>query len=224
METKNNKKWWLFLIFVLLLIVSIIVFPQNPAHELLLKYLSTFSSWPIVILILILVFFFTFKESISELIKRLKVKTPQGYEIGSQPQMEAKPFDRKELEELRGKYETEKKDMAGFFWIIIEFERTIRILYRSQFHMLKFLSASKTNKIEVKKAFIEDYFYKNIYLKGGGNLGYSFESYLNFLKMGGYVIEELVNNISMIRITERGESFLNYCSISNYAENIFIPI
>jgi hypothetical protein len=224
METKNNRKWWLFLVFILLFIVSIIVFPHNPAHELLLKYLSTFSPWPIAVLILILVFFFTFKESISELIKGLKIKTPQGYEIGSQLQMEAKPFDKKEFEELRAKFETEKKDMVSSFGMLIEFERTIRILFRSQFLMMKFLSASKTIKFDVQKTYIKDYYYKNIYLMNSGNPGYSFDSYLNFLKMGGYILDEVVNNILMIRITDKGESFLLYCSLSNYTENMFISV
>jgi len=224
MEAKNNNKLWLFLVFILLLIFSIIVFSHNPAHELFLKYLSTFSAWPISVLLLVLVFFFTFKESISELIKRLKVKTPQGYEFSSQSQMEAKPFDKKEVEELREKFEIEKKDMASSFWILIEFERTIRVLFRSQFLMMKFLSASKTIKIDVQKNYIEECYYKSLYLKGGGNPAYSFENYLIFLKMGGYIIEDIVNNISMIKITDRGESFLVYCSLSNYAENTFNPL
>lgn len=210
--------------------------------------MSTLSSWPIAVLILVLVFFFTFKESISEWIKKLWVKTPKGYEFSSQPQMEAKrfsekereelrkifeaekkdmgakPFDKKESEGLKEKFEAEKKDMASSFWTLIEFERTIRILFRSQFLMMKFLSASKTIKFDVQKAYIEDNYYKNIYLKGGGNPGYSFDSYLNFLEMGGYIFDQVVINISMIRITDKGESFLLYCSLSNYAENLFIPI
>lgn len=224
METKNNIKWWIFLVSILLFIVSIIVFPHNPAHELLLKYLSTLSPWPIAVLILVLVFFFTFKESISVLIKNLKVTTPQGYEIGSQLQMEAKPFNKKELEELGNKLETEKRDMASSFWMIIEFERTIRIMYRSQFMILKYLLARKNDKINVQKDLIQGVFYTYIYLKGGGKPEYSFDAYLNFLKMNGYIIEDQVNNISMIKITEKGETFLNYCSISNYTENTFIPL
>jgi len=192
MQIKKYGKWWLFLVLILLLIVSVIVFTHNPAHELFLKYLSTLSSWPIAVLILVLVFFFTFKESISELIKRLKVKTPQGYEFGSQLQMEAKPFDKKEFEELGKKFETAKKDMASSFWMIIEFERTIRNMYRSQFMILKYLLARKNDKINVQKDLIQGVFYTYIYLKAGGKPEYSFEAYLNFLKMDGYIIEEQV--------------------------------
>ena len=223
MKSKNIK-WWIPLVLVFLVVVLIAIFPHNPSHDLFLRYLSAFSSWPIAILILVLVFLFTFKESISDLVKKLKVKTPQGYEFGSQLQMEAKPFDKKEFEELGKKVEKEKKDIASSFWMIIEFERKIRNMYKSQFMILKFLVARKNDKINVQKDLIQGVFYTYIYLKGGGKPEYSFEAYLNFLKMDGYIIEEQVDNISMIKITEKGETFLNYCSISNYTENTFLPL
>jgi len=216
----KNKRWLLFSLCIFVLIALIAVFPRNPAHDQFLKYLSTFSSWPIVILILVLVFLFMFKESISKLIIKLKVRTPQGYEIGSQ---EAKPLDKTAIEEIKGKYEAEKKGISDFFWMIIEFEKMIRVLFMSQFMILKNLSTSKINNVDVPKTFIEENIYKNIYLKEGGNPNYVFENYLNYLKTTGTIVEEPANNILMLRITLKGEIFLRYCAISNYTENIFIP-
>lgn len=223
MKKANLKYIWIIIILFSLLIVLIAAFPQNRAHELFLRYLSILSSWPIVILFLVLVFLFMFKESISELIIKLKVRTPQGYEFGSQLQMEAKPLDKTAIEEIKSKYEAEKKVISDFSWMIIEFEKMIRVLFMSQFMILKHLSASKINKVDVPKTFIEENYYKNIYLREGGNPIYIFENYLNYLKTTGTIVEEPANNILILRITLRGEIFLRYCAISNYTENIFIP-
>jgi len=104
-EEMMKMKIWIILITILIIIASMIIFPGNPAHTLLLQYVSTLSTWPFVILIIGLVLLLNYKGPISERIKTLLIKT-KGLEISRTPQAEPKLPEERKLKEFTKKLET----------------------------------------------------------------------------------------------------------------------
>src|SRR4030042_5421720 len=214
---------WILLCFILIIMVSIIVFPHNPAHDLFLRYLSIISSWPIIILILILVLFFKFEPSIAAWIQKALIKLPQGVEIGAASQMASMIFNVEGLKQIEEKYAEEKKNIHQFYSALVDFERLIRFLYRSQFLLLKGIASTKPQSV-MQKGVAEGVFYKQIYLKSAGNPQYTFDSYLNFLKFNGLITEEADNITPVLRILPKAEMFLQYCFLMNYSDLAFIQL
>ncbi len=211
---KVKAKWkWAFLILLLIVLVrAIIVFPQHQAHSTFFEYLNIFFSWPFVILILGLILLFKFEGPISERIRTSPIKTPN-FEIGVQPQWETKQLEEKELEEIRGNL-VQKKEVIDAVHKLVVFERMLRYMYRSQFHLLKLLIKYEKG---LPKPLIKSTFYKGLYLQSGGNPIYSFDAYLGWLRYFGKLItEKKINGEIHIKLTRDGESFVNYVNRMNY--------
>lgn len=213
-------KWWmivLFILFILIVLCSMILVPHNPAHSLVLQYIYTLASWPLIILILGLVVLIKYKDPISEWIKNLLIKTPKGYEIGTSPQGEAKPLDEKEIRKVKKKLERETKSKKAYMEFV-RFERIIRQMYSSQYRLLIDLKAKDSLPA------VMALFYYNSYISQGGSKNYKESSYLGWLEnVQGLIKTEIKENKYILKLTDRGVSFILYCGFMNYSENIFIP-
>lgn len=211
---KVKAKWkWAFLILLLIVLIgAIIVFPRHQAHSTFFEYLNIFFSWPFVILILGLILLFKFKESISERIRTSLIKTPN-FEVGVQPQRETKQLEEKELKEIRGKLE-QKEEWIDAVHKLVDFERLLRYMYRSQLHLLRVLI---TYEKGLPKSLIKSTFYKDLYLQSGGNSTYSFDAYLGWLRyFAKFITEENINGEVHIKLTGDGEFFVDYVNRMNY--------
>lgn len=218
-------KVWIFPILVLIVMALMIIFPQNPAHSLFLQYISTLSTWPFVILIIGLILLFKYKKSISDFIRKPpRIQTRKGDIIEWSSQGEAKPIEDIKIKEAETLLVKESQVKEGLL-IAVNFERNIRYMYRSQFNLLKYLLMNKKMNINTPKSILASMFYQNDYLKSGGHPNYSVDLYLGWLdKFIGFITEEKVDNMIMIKLTEMGESFISYCNFMNYSEKDFIPI
>jgi len=214
-------KWWmivLFILFILIVLGSMILVPHNLAHNLILQYIYTLASWPLIILVLGLVLLIKFKEPISFWIRKFRFKTPQGYEIGPKPQPETKPIEEGKIKEFKEKWEKEKTQAKGYIEFI-HFERIIRWMYRSQYHLLKDLK--KTGSSSLSFSFL--YYYE--YQSQGGDKKYTVADYMGWVeKFCGFIKTEQENDKWLIKLTERGNFFIRYCDFMNYSENIFMPL
>lgn len=171
-------KWWmivLFILFILAVLGSMIIFPQNPAHNLILQYISTLASWPLIIFILGLVLLIKYKEPISEWIKTLFIKTPKGYVFGTTAQSETKPLEKGQLKEVKKKLIEQKRTIKSYTEFV-HFERIIRQMYRSQYKLLKNLKV--IGSIANDTAIL--YYYD--FLSQGGNKDYKITSYMKWLR------------------------------------------
>ena len=214
-------KWWmivLFILFILIVLGSMILVPHNPAHNLILQYIYTLVSWPLIILVLGLVLLIKFKEPISERIRTLLIKTPKGLIIGGTAQIEAKPIEEEKIEEFKKKLEEERKIKKGYMEIA-DFERIIRQIYRSQYRLLK--------ELKSKGSVLHDriIFYYFEFVNHGGNKDYEIASYENWLtNVVGLIKNNKKNDKWIMKLTDRGNSFVDFCKFMKYPENIFIPL
>jgi len=211
-------KWWIILILIsiaLIVLGSMIIFPQNPAHNLVLQYIYTLVSWPLIILVLGLVLLIKFKEPISEWIKTFLVKTPKGYLYGAISQFETKPLKKGKLKEVK---KILGEEITGYMELV-HFERIIRMMYRSQFRLLEKLKA--VGSLTPDKAFS----YYHEFLKQGGNKDYTVSFYIDWLKnITGLIKINEKDDVPAAKLTERGNSFILYCNLMNYSENTFMPL
>jgi len=213
---KVKAKWkWAFLILLIIVLVgAIIVFPRHQAHSTFFEYLNIFFSWPFVILILGLILLFKFKGPISERIRTTLIRT-SNFEFTVQPQRETKQLEEKELKEIRGKL-AQKKEVIEAVYKLVDFERILRYMFRSQLHLLKVLI---TYEKGLPKSLIESTFYKGKYLQSGGNPNYSFDAYLGWLKyFARFITEEEINGVIHIKLTDDGKFFVDYFNLMNYGE------
>lgn len=213
---KFKAKWiWGFIILLLVVLAgSIIVFPQHQAHSTFFEYLNIFFSWPFVILILSLVLLLKYPDPISYRIRQSFFKKGD-IVLGVQPQRETKPLEEKELEEIRGRL-AEEKEVKEAIFKLVDFERMLRYMYRSQLNLLRVLVSYVKG---FPKALIENTAYKGQYLKLGGNPNYSFDAYLGWLiHFAKFVKEEKINGEVHIKLTEDGQFFVDYVNRMNYSQ------
>jgi len=214
-------KWWIILILILITLIvlgSVILVPHNPAHNLVLQYIYTLVSWPLIILILGLILLIKFKEPISEWIRWLTIKTPKVTLSRGTPQAETKSIEDGKIKEFKEKLEKEKTQTKGYIEFI-HFERIIRWMYRSQYHLLKDLKKAGSSSL----SFSVLYYYE--YQSQGGDKKYTVADYMGWVeKFCGFIKTEQENDKWLIKLTERGNFFLRYCDFMNYSENTFIPL
>jgi len=212
-------KLWIFLIFILIMLILIIVFPKNQAHDLFLHYISTIISWPAVILILSLAIFLIFKGPISEILRRgPEIEAGKGFKIKFPLQPEVKEMvEKTKIKEIKEKLEKEKRTTKGLS-TIIDFERIIRSMYRSQFQLLKSLKGKGPMPL---KEMMRSYF---AFLGLGGSKEYRSESYFMWLVKNELINFKIENGEYFTYLDNKGISFLNYCEILNYSEKEFIPL
>lgn len=216
--------FWILSITVLivLIIVSIIFFPGHSAHLIFLEYLNRIITLPFAILTLGLILFFKFKEDISIFLRRPKsITTPWGKYEDLPSQDSAEKID--ESDWSRMSEEVFKDRKREDWWIITTtFEKIMRYMFRSQFHLLQMLEWTG------KKIAIHDvkvHFYDMEYLKWGGNPTYSFEKYLDFLKLyAGFIKEEGEEKDRTITLIPPGILFLNFCKRMGYTDYEFKPL
>jgi len=207
MAISYRFKLWLGVFLFLVLISSIILFPHNPSHALLRKYVAIFITWPGMLLIVGLILLIRFRYEIGYFITHIRLLTPKGFEIGIRQDQQLPPPDglRVTLQEAT---------IAAM--TVVEFERNIRYMFRSQFHLLcELQEKGSLNILESSK-----YYYKEFLVLGGGP-NYSVESYLGWLEKFCKYIERNKDNF---QLTELGKQFLYFIGIMKYSENEFKPL
>ncbi len=92
-------------------------------------------------------------------------------------------------------------------------------MFRSQFHLLRMLEWTG-NRFAIHV--VKGNFYYAEYIKLGGDPTYSFEKYLDFLKLyAGFIKEEGEGKDRTISLTPPGFLFLDYCKHMGYTDNKF---
>ena len=212
--TRKNFILWLLPSIILFLTV-LVFFPNNKAHFLFLEYLKTLSNWPLSILIVCMFICIRFYSAVDYKIRTLLVKTPKGYVIGDRPsQQTAGALLNEKIEQI----EKGQIDKELFLLKIIKFERFVRLTYKSQFQLLKYL---ETGPQLWDRTIL---FYWN-YIINGGNKDYGIDQYISWLSTkAGFIETKIVNNAMFMNLTDEGRNFLSYCITMSYSENTFIPL
>lgn len=230
---KNHWITWIASFLLLFLLLAIILFPGNNAHNTFLEYLSIVISWPLVLLIILLVFFYKFEGQIARVIRYgfgfkrgdwgvffPGEQSVLGYtempKIKDELKVEIRKSDQK-VKTILKESDEEKRNLLLF----LGFERFIRGMYRSQYNLLRwlnFMGSLTTN-------YCHDVFYYQQYLKEfRGRKDYRFQSYLSWLiNQALFIKKELKDDIEYLKITPLGITFLAYCNQMGYNELTFPP-
>ncbi len=202
-------------------LIFIFVFPNNPSHGLLLRYLSLFSSWPLGALIIGLAVLFIFRAPIETRLLRSKIDTKYGT-IHAPDQTELKEINENEVEPehlatLASKVPGDKLIDAKTAFEVINyvrhFEWSIRFMFQSQFHLL----VNLIDKKRMQKGELESFYFE--YLGRGGTKEYSFDSYVDWLVDKTRYLHPVPEPVSnYYELTDLGKTFLVYCHVYKYSD------
>ncbi len=222
---------WIPTVIIAGLIAVIIVFPNNPAHDLFLGYLTIIVSWPVVIFLVILILGVKFKDPIIDKLFKLSELGAGSLSLKFQEQPKPLEFDESVKRELEAQLESEKtetrktmtelekvKAQAAANFMFAGFEWMIRYMYRSQYLFL--CAHVETGKASLRDAAIH---YGMFEAAGGDSKFYPMTSYYDWLeKKQGLIKFDKENN--ELALTERGKIFIGYCGIMHYTKNDFKPL
>jgi len=182
--------------------------------EIILQYLQVILGWPVVALILGVIFLKWFKEPISDFFRRVVRGEAYGVRIeASSPSEQRK--DIKETPQLQTQDQIEKyiKDnpkevikeyvrLLNGYW----FERTFNIIYGTQMDLLEYLSIKGTKG----ENYINLVGFYNEFVKRSGLSSTQMADYLGFLKDMRFIefVEE--DKAWNVKITAYGVDFLSY--------------
>ncbi len=182
--------------------------------EITLEFFRVFLSWPIMILVLGLIFFCMFKESISDFLRRItKVGTQiVGIEATSPSEQSEKVKESPPatpIEELRRRIRENPdliiKDYTNLFNSLL-FERAFVIIYGTQINLLEHLS-QKGEKGDMYINLIKFY---NEFVKQTVTPRSSIEDYFGFLMNLNFIEYIGVGSKLSVKITPQGVNFLSY--------------
>lgn len=186
-SAKNKKKssWLRVLIFLVPLaaLLAIIFAPHSPSHALFRQYFNTIISWPAVVLAIALILLIKYQEAISFCLKKLFIKTPQGYEIRVDQSQASLPENAINMASMSAESEPRLKAVVENAAFMAASEWAIRHMFRSQFRLLKLIE--QRGFIDLAEA-VEFY---NTYLAQGGNQNYKLDQYLGWLSLKNKLIE-----------------------------------
>jgi hypothetical protein len=196
-------------------IAALVIFPNNRGHSLFLEYLRTASNWPLCILIISILICARFYQAIDYKIRNLFVKTPKGYEIGNLPSQQTSDSL---LNDKIKSMEISQQEKENFLLKIIKFERFIRLTFRSQFKLLKYLEGEPQL---MDRAILFHW----EYMQNSGNKSYPIQQYVGWLlNTAGFIELTQKEGKYFMALNREGKDFLTYCLDMNYSENTFIPL
>lgn len=182
--------------------------------EIILCYLEVLLRWPVIVLIVVLVFFKLFKNPISDFFRRIVKGEAYGIRLeASSPSEQQK--EAKETISARSKSEIEAYIRDNPDLVVTEyirlfngyiFERAFNIIYGTQIDLLEHLS-SKGDKGE---NYINLALFYNEYVKRTGKSIYQMADYLGFLKEFRFVQYEGEGSELRVKILPYGVDFLSY--------------
>ncbi len=182
--------------------------------EIILKYLQVILGWPVVALILGIIFLKWFKDPISDFFRRVVRGEAYGVKIEasspSEQRKEVKEIPQPQTHDQIEKYIkdhpkeviTEYLRLLNGYW----FERAFNIIYGTQMDLLEYLSTKGTKG----ENYINLVSFYNEFVKRSGLASTQMADYLGFLKDMRFIefVEE--NKTWSVKITAYGVDFLSY--------------
>jgi len=188
--------------------------------EIILRYLGVFLAWPVIILILVVIFLKWFKAPITDFIKRLvKVEAYGSRAVAISPSEQQKKA--KETLQTKSKSDIENnfRDNPNlvvaeysrlFNWYV--FEHVFNIIFGTQIDLLEHLS----NKGDKGEKYINLAGFYNEFVGRAGTTSYQMNDYLGFLIIYKFLIYEGEGSELNVKITPYGVDFLSYIK-TNYS-------
>ena len=178
--------------------------------EIILRVLEVILGWPVIILIIFLIF----KDAISNFLRRLvKAEAMGASVVASTPPKQQKEVKKVLPAKSESEIEQYIKDRPSFvieqYKILMNgfiFERAFNNIYGTQIKLLEHLS----NKGETGENYINLMSFYNEYLKRLGVPSYQMTDYLNYLKESRFIKYEGKDDELNVKITSYGIDFLSY--------------
>ena len=182
--------------------------------EIILKYLQVILGWPVVALILGIIFLKWFKDPISDFFRRVVRGEAYGVKIEasspSEQRKEVKEIPQPQTQDQIEKYiKDHPKEIIKEYLKLLNgywFERAFNIIYGTQMDLLEYLSTKGTKG----ENYINLVSFYNEFVKRSGLASTQMADYLGFLKDMRFVefVEE--NKAWSVKITAYGVDFLSY--------------
>lgn len=182
--------------------------------KLVLEYFKVLISWPVVVLLVVIYFFRTFKESVNDFLRRveegegygIKVKatTPseqrkEASEIKPDPSLDdAEKFVAEHPKEAVLEY---RKVLNGYRW-----EKAFNLIYGTQLDLLEQLE----QKGSVGEKYVNLLPFYNEFVKRSKLSTTQFADYLGFLRDSQFIAIEGPENDLVVKLTPYGVDFLSY--------------
>lgn len=182
--------------------------------EIILKYLQVILAWPVVALILGVIFLKWFKDPISDFFRRVVRGEAYGVKIEasspSEQRKEVKEIPQPQTHDQIEKYiKDHPKEVIKEYLRLLNgywFERAFNIIYGTQMDLLEYLSTKGTKG----ENYINLVSFYNEFVKRSGLASTQMADYLGFLKDMRFIefVEE--NKAWSVKITAYGVDFLSY--------------
>lgn len=182
--------------------------------EIILKYLQVILGWPVVALILGVIFLKWFKDPISDFFRRVVRGEAYGVKIEasspSEQRKEVKEIPQPQTYDQIEKYiKDHPKEVIKEYLRLLNgywFERAFNIIYGTQMDLLEYLSTKGTKG----ENYINLVSFYNEFVKRSGLASTQMADYLGFLKDMRFIefVEE--NKTWSVKITAYGVDFLSY--------------
>lgn len=181
--------------------------------ELMLGFLKVFLSWPVVTLILGLIFIFIFKGQISNLLGRvtegdvygMKFKASTLQDSASGTKLEPVRLSNDQIKWISDNPDKAFEEYTKVF-NFYRWERAMNFIYGTQIDLLESLS----NKADLGELYVNLGYFHVEHQRRAGSTAYQMSDYLNFLVQQGFIVSEGVNSNLKIKISPDGLNFLSY--------------
>ncbi len=184
--------------------------------EIILHYLQLILSWPIVSLVLGIIFLKWFKNPISDFFRRFVRGEAYGVRIEASPpseqRKEAKEVSYSSQDEFEKYIEKNPKKVIEEYSELLnryQFERHFNIIFGTQIELLEYLSTKENDGDKYINLVV---FYNNFtrLVKSVSTNSIKMEDYFGFLVDTHYIEFIGENRDSSIKITQQGLNFLSY--------------
>ncbi len=182
--------------------------------KLVLGFTKAFLSWPVVVLVLGLIFIFTFKAQISSFLSRITEGDVYGMKFkasSSQDQSgdsEIEPPSPPDNDVKKWVVENPDKAIEEYQRVFnsYKWERAMNLIYGTQVDMLEFLSKKGDEGV----MYIDLAFFHAEHQRRMQSTSYQMPDYMNFLQQHGFIDVEGADHDLKIKVTPYGLSFLSY--------------
>ena len=187
---------------------------------LTLEYLKVFLSWPVVVLIIVLVVIWKFKQSFSDFLSRLTKGEGYGVKLEAMPPQQQvmvkdleKPTQSFQNENEQWVAEHPKEVLHEFHKVSLElrYEKAFNIIYGTQIDMLEWLA----KKADAGDAYTNMSYFHNEHQARAKNSDYLFQNYMHFMELFEFIELFKADGKDMVRITPFSQHFLSYIK-ANY--------
>lgn len=192
------------------------------------EYIKLFSAWPVILLIIVLLLIFHFKEEISKLINKIKSINKGGVDfsdqIRSQTELDTviknleseKEQKEQQIERHRGeasellKIASQLNSDIENLKLFLHYEKVYNLIFGGQINILINLK-SKGGQDDLRNIVL---IFNQAVQSSSWLVSYGFQSYLKFLV--DMLLIEFINH-EQIKITELGDGFLKYIDDRKYS-------